>query len=242
MAHTTRRTLVALFLVFGLFAAGAARAAHFGGSLCDTGIPADEPLGRVWFPRGDLFCPLIADPKRDGSFLSYVRGTSRSAFGTDIGSVAIGDRLGIIRSNGPELGEGMQLSLTGNLYAQFGLNAASFDLINADYVIGLPLTVRRGRFSTRLRLYHQSSHLGDEYLLNHPVVRENLAFQAFDGLLSGDWGSVRAYAGGEYLFAANPREVETRLLHAGVELRQPDSVLPGLVPARLLAGLDIKSV
>jgi len=239
-----RPTLVVLLTLAALTAAHPARSAHFGGSLCNTGIPADETLGLVWFPRGDLFCPLIADPKGDGSFLSYVRGTSTSAFGTDIGSVGIGDRLGIFRSNGPNLGEGVQLSLTGSVYAQFDLNAPSFDLINADYLVGLPLTFRRGSFASRIRLYHQSSHLGDEYILNNPVIRENLAFQAIEVLVSGETGPLRAYGGGEYLFGANPREVETRLVHGGVELRQPGSLLPAgrLRNARLIAGLDVKSV
>ena len=243
MRRSSRATLTVLTLAT-LVVARPAGSAHFGGSLCDAGIPADETLGLVWFPRGDLFCPLISDPKGDGSFLSYVRGTSTSAFGTDVGSVGIGDRFGIFRSNGPNLGEGVQLSLTGSVYAQFDLNKPSFDLINADYQVGLPLTIRRGQVSTRIRLYHQSSHLGDEYILSNPVVRENLAFQAFEVLVSGEQGPLRAYGGGEYLFGANPREVETRVLHGGVELRQPGSLLPGgaLRNARLIAGLDVKSV
>jgi hypothetical protein len=246
MHHITRAAharLVAVALV-SLLAVHPARAAHLGGSRCDAGIPADEALGLTWFPRGDLFCSLISDPKGDGSFLSYVRGRSTSAFGTDVGSVGIGDRLGIFRSNGPRLGEGVQLSLTGSVYAQFDLNAPSFDLINADYLVGLPLTFKRGGFATRLRLYHQSSHLGDEYILNNPVVRENLAFQAFEALISGERGPLRAYGGGEYLFGATPSEVETRLLHGGVELRSPGSLIPvgPLRHTRLIAGLDVKSV
>ena len=55
--------------------------------------------------------------------------------------------------------------LVGNVYAQFDLNRPSYDLINADYLIGLPLTFRFDRFSGRARLYHQSSHLGDEFVL-----------------------------------------------------------------------------
>jgi len=243
--HRSPRVARALALVVaGMIAAGSARAAHVDQSLCDTGIPADEKLGFVWFPRGDVFCPLIADPKGDGSFASYVRGTSASAFGTDIGSVGIGDQLGLFRTNGPSIGEGVQLSLAGNLYAQFDLNAPSFDLINADYLVGLRLTLRRGGFSSRVRLYHQSSHLGDEFILRGTVTRENLAFQAVEGLLSGDLGPLRVYGGGEYLFAASPREVETRLVHGGLELRQPGSLLPAgrLARARLVAGLDVKAV
>ena len=45
----------------------------------------------------------------------------------------------------------------GGVLAQFDLAATSFDLINADYVIGIPLTFRRGGFSGRARFYHLTS-------------------------------------------------------------------------------------
>ncbi len=51
---------------------------------------------------------------------------------------------------------------------QFDLSAPSSDLINTDYVVGVPLSWRSGGWSTRVRLYHQSSHLGDEFLLGRP--------------------------------------------------------------------------
>ena len=231
-------------MLVGMLGAGIADAAHIGQSQCETGIPADESLGFIGFPRGNLFCPLIADPKGGQSFASYVRGTSASAFGTDIASVGIADELGLFRVNGPTIGDGVQLSLAGSVYAQFDLNAPSYDLINADYLIGLPLVIRRGPVATRIRLYHQSSHLGDEFILRPGVVRENLAFQSIEGMLSGELRPLRLYGGGEYLFGATPAEIETRLVHGGVEFRQPGGLLPiaGLDQARLIAGLDVKSV
>jgi hypothetical protein len=234
----------AILLPVAALAAAPVHAAHTGAGVCDTGIPADEPLGAVWFPRGALFCPLIADPKEDGTFASYVRGTSESAFGTDVASVGIGDQLGLFRWNGPTVGEGIQIELSGNIYAQFDLNTASYDLINADYVIGLPITWKRGAISSRVRLYHQSSHLGDEFILRGTVVRENLAFQSVEALLSGELGPLRVYGGGEYLFGATPPEVETSLVHGGVELRSRGGLLSaaGLERVRLVAGLDVKSV
>src|SRR6185295_5880290 len=97
--------------------------------------------------------------------------------------------------------EGLQISLAGAVFAQVDLNAASYDLMNADYLIGLPITYRVDRFSTRLRLYHQSSHLGDEFLLREglPITRENLSFESVEWLVSQDLASLRLYAGGEYL-------------------------------------------
>jgi hypothetical protein len=61
------------------------------------------------------------------------------------------------------------------VFAQFDLDSTSDDLLNADYVVGLPLTFRRAGFSARGRFYHQSSHLGDELLLReeNDLEREN---------------------------------------------------------------------
>jgi len=73
-----RRTSLAAFMLLALLGASPARASHVSGR-CDTGIPSDEEIGFDWFPRGDVFCSLIADPKSDGSFASYLRGSSNSA-------------------------------------------------------------------------------------------------------------------------------------------------------------------
>ena len=239
---------VSCILVFAAAAVGIlwavqAHAAHLGGDYCDRGIPSDEALGFNAFPRGDVFCPLIADPKGDGSFVSYVRGTSSSAFGTDLWSVGIGDRFGLFRWNGPNLGEGVQFGVAGNVYAQFDLNTPSFDLINADYTIGLPLTFRRGPVSSRVRVYHQSSHLGDEFLLRSSIQRENFAFESLEGIVSVDLGPARAYAGGEYLFSRTPRNLVSRVAHGGVELRQGGALLPvgGSTRVGFVAALDVKS-
>jgi uncharacterized protein DUF1207 len=225
-----------------VLAASPAGATHVAG-YCDTGIPTDEVLGFNSFPRGDVFCSLVADPKSDGSFLSYVRGTSSSAFGTDLGSVGIGDRLGLARWNGPQLGEGVQLSLVGEIYSQFDLNAPSYDLINADYTIGLPITLRRGPVSGRVRLYHQSSHLGDEFVLRGTTQRENFAFESIETILSVDLGPLRTYGGGEYLFGRTPENVVSKVAHGGVELREGGGLTAAgrLSRVRLVAALDVKS-
>src|SRR6266850_382677 len=78
---------------------------------CGTNIPPDEAIGFVSLPEGDVFCPLIADPKAPYSFVAYVRGTSSSPLGTDLGSVGVGDRFGLARWGGPRPGEGIQISL-----------------------------------------------------------------------------------------------------------------------------------
>jgi hypothetical protein len=211
---------------------------------CGTNIPPDEAMGFVPLPEGDVFCPLIADPKAAYSYVSYVRGTSSSPLGTDLGSVGVGDRFGLARWNGPRPGEGLQISVEGGVFAQFDLNTSSYDLINADYLIGAPVTFRWRGLSARVRLYHQSSHLGDEFVLRSRIPRENFAFQSVEGMLSLDAGPLRVYAGAEHMFNGTPSIVETELLHGGVELRQRAAALRfgPLASLRLVAAADVKAV
>lgn len=188
---------------------------------CAVGIPTSEQSGYVPLPRGDVFCPLIADPKGQRSFVTYLHETSDDG-DMNIGSVGISDMLGLMRIGGARPGDGFQISIAGSVFAQFDLDISSYDLINADYVIGLPITFRRGGFSTRVRLYHQSSHLGDELLLREDdptFQRENLSYESAELILSVDGGPFRLYGGGEYLLRRDPSELERSLAHGGIELR-----------------------
>lgn len=193
---------------------------------CFTGFHPGEVSGTVFLPEGDMFCPLIADPKAEHSFLSVLRGEFPSlqegtelGSGLTIGSIGVGDAFPLVRFAGAAPGNGVQIALVGSVFAQFDLGTASIDLINADYLVGLPVSVRLGGFSSRLRIYHQSSHLGDEFLLRTDVQRENLSFEAVELLLSQELGPIRAYGGGEYLFNREPEWLDRALAHAGVEIR-----------------------
>ncbi|HEX6133087.1 MAG TPA: DUF1207 domain-containing protein [Longimicrobiales bacterium] len=193
---------------------------------CFSGFHPGEVSGTVFLPEGDLFCPLVADPKAERSFISFLRGEFPSLqAGVDvdeelnIGAVGLGDAFPLVRFAGTAPGNGVQIALVAGIFAQFDLDAESFDLINADYLIGLPVTLRWSGFSSRLRLYHQSSHLGDEFLLRTDVLRENLSFESLELLLSQELGPVRAYAGGEYLFNRDPGTLDETVAHGGLEVR-----------------------
>ena len=192
---------------------------------CGTGVHESEATGTVGFPEDQIFCPLIADPKEARSFVSFLRGTFRSlddpsGEGTSIASVGVGDTFGLLRVGGPNPGEGLQIDVLGSIFAQFDLGAPSNDLINADYILGLPLTFRRHGFSFRAKLYHQSSHLGDEYLLrSDEIVRENLSFESIEFLVSQELGFLRLYVGAERIFRREPAELPDSLFHTGVEVR-----------------------
>lgn len=205
------------------------------------GQEAEGP-GTVFFPQTQIFRPLLADPKEARSFASFVRGAFRtlddpSGAQTTIASVGLGDSFGLVRFGGPSAGEGVQLDAVGSIFAQFDLGAPSNDLINADYIIAMPLSFRRGGFGLRARLYHQSSHLGDEYLLrDDSIERKNLSFESVELLVSQDIGPVRGYVGAERIFRREPDTLPAKLFHGGLEVRAGPSR-----KVQLVSGVDFKT-
>ena len=213
---------------------------------CNSRMYADEvKQGVVGLPRGDLFCMLVADPKAIRTFVTYLAGRFPTNSGTiSVGSVGVGVGWPFFRLNGERVGDGLQLGIDGAVFSQFQIETNTHDLLNADYLVGFPLTFRRDRFSARLRVYHQSSHLGDK-LLTRPentIRRQDVAFEAVEAIGSyeatigpHELAFLRVYGGGEILFDRAPRNLGQTLLHTGLEARR--EVKPG---ARLVAALDLK--
>jgi hypothetical protein len=193
--------------------------------------------GKV-FPVGDVFRPLLADPKQPQFFVSINHFESSDVQYT-VASVGFGETFGMYRFLGSREGDGLQLSVEGAIFARFDMEASSHDLINADYTIGIPATYRYGDNSLRFRIYHQSSHLGDEFLLSaNPPDRVNLSYEAIELILSREWHGWRVYGGGEYLIHKEPDDLKPMSAHWGIEYR---SSKPLLWNARPVAGVDMKS-
>ena len=190
------------------------------------------------FPTGDLFRPLIADPKQPQFFVSINRFKSSGVRYT-MASVGFGETFGMYRFFGSREGDGLQLSVEGALFAQFNLNTPSYDLINADYTIGIPVTYRYGDNSLRFRIYHQSSHLGDEFLQSvNPPERVNLSYEAIELIYSREWRGWRVYGGGEYLIHKEPADLKPMSAHWGIEYRGSK---PLVWNGRPIGGVDMKS-
>ncbi len=193
-----------------------------------TGVP---------LAAGDLFRPLLADPKQPRFFVSARRyDTLADAF--DVAAVGYGETFGLYRRQGKRAGDGLQFNIAGGLFAQFNLDSPSFDLINADYTVGFPVTYRQAPWSARLRLYHQSSHLGDEFLLRTQPERVNLSYESLELLVSREGRRWRVYGGGEVLVHRDPEDLDRLMGHWGLEYHGATRFL-GL--GRLTAGVDVKN-
>lgn len=193
--------------------------------------PSDEPL-TFYLDVGRLFEPLVADPRWPHFFASYNYYDESAADVEHAGSVGFGETIAIVRksyASNLRIEGGIQAGV----FAIFDLNSDSSDLINADYFVGPYTAFRYGDFSTIFRLYHQSSHLGDEYILREDIgnnQRVNLSYEAFDLLLSYELPyGFRVYGGSSYFFDQEPADFKEWAVQYGVEFRSPQTFFSGAV-------------
>jgi hypothetical protein len=174
----------------------------------------------ILFPQGQLFFPPMASPKEPRTHVTYLRlKLPNESF--NIGSVGFGDSFGIVNWPGWGEDDAWQLSISGAVLAQFNLDASSHDLINADYIIGFPLSYRNGPWSARARLFHQSSHLGDEFLLQpqNPelkVTHINLSFETVELLGAWQWKELQFTAGPSYILHSES-DLERYSVQGGID-------------------------
>ncbi len=178
--------------------------------------PTEEPKVRV-FPRLPLFAPLSADlrwPRLSVAYTYYI-GDSELAH---VGSADAGASIPIVQKDGRR--GSWEVGVQGGIFSIFDFAAPSSDLVNADYLGALTFTYRRNSWTLFTRILHQSSHLGDEYLLGNEVERVNLSFEEIDALVSYDvrtWAWV--YAGLGVMVRREPSDLDRWSLQAGGEVR-----------------------
>ncbi len=75
-------------------------------------------------------------------------------------------------------------------YARFSLDDPKSSLISTDWVVGLNVNGDFGAWRTTLRLYHESSHLGDEYAQAFGATRVDWSRGVLEGWVrytTGQW-------------------------------------------------------
>lgn len=179
----------------------------------------------LWFPEDPpLFRPFMADPRE----ICYSAGWrfNDQVFNKNVIDVSYGDSLPIYRwfDVWPWCGD-LQFDVQGALWALFDPLHESSPLIDADYYIGFPLTYAVGNWAFRLRGYHISTHIGDEFLLNHPGFdRRNPSAEFIDFYVSDQFtDDIRLYGGVGYIVHQDESFIRSRFFtQAGVEVRLSD--------------------
>jgi hypothetical protein len=191
----------------------------------------------VLFPESEqVFRQLIADPRHIALGASYYR-----LGGKDTSDVALGHSWGLTHwdSNGHYWQ--WQTNLEAMAYSRFTVGGSVNQFETVDFFANLPLAVKHGIWSFRGTLFHESSHLGDDYIrrtgnTGFRYSVEGLQFHASVDPLP--W--LRAYAGMKYLFhTVGPSGSKTA--HYGLELTSRDVNGGTRFPMRLFIAEDAQN-
>lgn len=155
----------------------------------------------VWLPEDPvLFKPFVADPRE----VDYSVGWrfNDNALVKNVIDVSFGDIVTFYRwlNVGPWEGQ-LDIGLEGALWAVFDPLHYSSPLMNADYYVGVPICYAFGPWSFRLRGYHISSHIGDEFLLDHPHFKRKNPSAEYIDLFASYYPTddIRLYGGVGYV-------------------------------------------
>jgi Protein of unknown function (DUF1207) len=131
-----------------------------------------------------------------GRLLSARRGDSR--FGQEHeGEVVLGENFPIVALQGGR--RPIVLGFGSQVYGRFSLTDSKSALISTDWVVGINTTAALDRWALTLEVYHESSHLGDEYGDRFPADRLDWTREVLAG-----WAS---YATGVWRFTAGASHV-----------------------------------
>jgi hypothetical protein len=183
-------------------------------------------INGIWFPQmTELFQPLVADPRVVSYTVGYRSGDR--VCGPICTNVSMGDDFPVYRWLNVFDNWDVQLGIEAGIWCVFNMDphpdiANGTELVNTDYYGGIPLTFASDKWSFRLRLYHISGHLGDEFLVNHPgFIRVNPSVECLDFFASYQLSdAIRLYVGpGAYVHSDPSYRWKPIILQYGTEAR-----------------------
>ncbi|MBI3292129.1 MAG: DUF1207 domain-containing protein [Elusimicrobia bacterium] len=180
-------------------------------------LSADETV--TWFPQvNELFRPLLADPTEVKVSGQYFR-----LHGLDVVDFSVGETWGIKRwtlNGAPDWK--IQWNLGGVVTPRFLVSVNINQLEAINFFLNVPVEMRHGRFSGRGLLFHESSHLGDNFIERTGQSKITFSREGAQLILAFEpLRFIRIYGGGAYLLHTIP-ELGKTTLQAGLELRTPN--------------------
>lgn len=213
-------------------------------TIAEAGIPAAGPtvLATGMLPEGHLFKPLLADPRWAHFSAAYRNYVGNNIDGNNNAAVSFGETIPFYRANFGQSTVQWETGIQAAVFSDFNLGAPSNDLINTDFIASVYGSIRAGHFSAFGRVYHQSSHLGDELLLRRltDLERINLSYEGADLRLSYELPyGLRVYGGGGGIFHKEPSTIKPWSIQYGVEFRSPWRI--AFLPLRPIVAVDLKN-
>ena len=163
--------------------------------LCHAGAGAQQRL----FPSVRSFELPEASPRVHGfvgRIISARRGDSR--FGREQeGEAVLGENFPLVSLKGGR--RPIVLGFGSQVYGRFSLSDSKSALISTDWVVGVNTTAAIDAWALTLEVYHESSHLGDEYGDRFPADRLDWTREVLAGWASYATGVWRFTAGASYV-------------------------------------------
>jgi hypothetical protein len=189
------------------------------------------------FPQaGELFAPLLADPREIQLSAAYYR-----LNGQNTGDVALGHAWGMGRWHSPNGHWSWQWNIEAMGYSRFRLSGAVNEFETIDFFGLLPLEIHWGQLSSKFTLFHQSSHLGDDFIRR---TRDSGLRYSIDGLKTIASGKLlkglRLYGGGGYLLHTAP-SAKPGTLQWGLEMVRPALKLLAGSPLEVYLAQDFQA-
>lgn len=213
------------------------------GFLLISGVQAQTKT--EFLPKGHLFEPIVLDPLEARTSASLLRRTEEGVSKDGLfAPFSIGFQKGFFRWSRDER-RASELALDVVANTQFEMFHDSQEdkfrryLFNVDFRVGLLYNLKRGNASWRFRVYHLSSHLGDDYLVRNQInyfLPNAVNYEQVDALYAYQWRSVRLYGGlGVGLRPASERKrLYTQI---GTVWKQPNRE-----KLRWWAGVDVRMI
>lgn len=163
--------------------------------LCVTGAVAQQRM----LPSVVSFELPEASPRvygLVGRLISARHGDSR--FGREQeGEVVLGENFPLVALKGGS--RPIVLGIGSQVYGRFSLNDPKSALISTDWVVGINTTAALGAWVLTLEVYHESSHLGDEYGDRFPADRVDWTREVLGAWASYGVGNWRFTTGTSYV-------------------------------------------
>jgi len=209
-------------------------------------IAQEDSSKFTFLPRGTYFYPILLDPTECqtsvGLFKLWETGNENS--GVYI-PANLGFQQSIIRYKKNE-NNGIEFGFGGAVFTQFTIKKVEDDaylgeMENTDYKLSFFLNYKHEDFSLRLRAFHVSSHLADDYILRNQITEANpgtLNYEQIDLTGSYQFNNLRIYGGLGMVITPNAvRErfsAQTGFIYR--KSKNPDNMF------RFLASADIKII
>lgn len=189
------------------------------------------------FPRSDeVFKNLLADPRQIQLAASYYRW-----YGKNTADAALGHSWGMARWRTRDKAWVWQWDVEAMAYSRFRLSGAINEFETIDFFANLPIEIRHGIFSGRLMLFHESSHLGDDYIRRTADMGFRYSIDGLRATVSVEPAKcLRLYGGGTYLLHTLPSPARGAL-QGGFELTSNELDLLPDYPSWIYLAQDVQS-